>query len=721
MLNHKTTSSRLLEALEDRRLLSAGDLDPTFGTGGKWLATPDTAPGFLLPADLAVQSDGKLLFAGIGLTDVGTVVRLNANGTLDSSFGDNGVAKSGFGPYLSNPSALAVGPLGKIAVAGAAGPFQQEIPYQATLVIYNSNGQLDTSFDHDGIVNAPQFPRGFTDVAYQSDGKILALGEKLARYNADGTLDKTFGGGDGIADVSGKKILIDSAGNIDVLGYFALFRFTPSGLPDTSFDGDGVVPSVKGSDFALAPDGDLVVVGNGPTASLVTRFNSNGSIDKTFGVNGNVTAFAGMRIAITDSDIYIGGTANDTNIPHEQFEFRAFTQSGALDTSFANGGHLLSSLSLTSSGLIDLGIQSGKLIALGAVEINSFLPNAVTVPGIARYQTAPVANAQQPFSGTPISIPNLIEAENFDTGGEGVAYHDADLDNIAGATRLSEAVDIQNTPDAGGGYTVGFVHAGEWLEYTVNVPVAGVFDISFRVSHLKAGGKFHLESDGVNITGALAVPKTGDWNTYTTIAKTGVALSAGQHVLRLAFDANGDLGYVGNFNWIKISAPTQSAQQPFEGAPYTDTQRVQSENFDKGGENTAYHDTETANLGGGAYRTAEGVDIQPTTDTGGGLNVGFIRPGEWLEYTMNFTQAGPFNLDLRVASQGPSGNFRVLVDGQSIGTFNTTDTGGWQSWKTLTKTGIQIASGQHTIRFQADTANPTQFTINLNWFQFTHA
>ena len=76
--------------------------------------------------------------------------------------------------------------------------------------------------------------------------------------------------------------------------------------------------------------------------------------------------------------------------------------------------------------------------------------------------------------------------------------------------------------------------------------------MKFRVAHLRNGGRFHLESDGTDVTGSLAVPRTGGWDAYTTITKSGVSLAAGPHVLRLAFDAAGDLGYVGNFNWIRF-------------------------------------------------------------------------------------------------------------------------------------------------------------------------
>src|SRR5688572_21439697 len=170
----------VVEVLEGRRLLAAGDLDPTFGSGG----TTIVRDWELIPTDSAVQADNKILVSGYGHFDVGHVFRLNANGTIDRSFGSNGLASSGFGPYTAIANAVAVGPGGRIAVAGVAGPYDRgdTTPRQSTLVVYNSAGQLDTTFDNDGIINAVAFPRGFADVQFQSDGKILAVGEKLVRY-----------------------------------------------------------------------------------------------------------------------------------------------------------------------------------------------------------------------------------------------------------------------------------------------------------------------------------------------------------------------------------------------------------------------------------------------------------------------------------------------------------------------------------------------------------
>jgi hypothetical protein len=150
-------------------------------------------------------------------------------------------------------------------------------------------------------------------------------------------------------------------------------------------------------------------------------------------------------------------------------------------------------------------------------------------------------------------VPGLIQAEDFDNGGEGVAYHDLTTANEGGSYRTTTGVDIEATTDTGGGYNVGWALAGEWLKYTVNVAAAGTYTLDLRVASNGAGGTFHVESNGVNKTGTLSVPNTGAWQTWTTIS-VPVQLSAGQQVLRLAFDTLGINGYTGNFNWLKLTA-----------------------------------------------------------------------------------------------------------------------------------------------------------------------
>jgi len=145
-----------------------------------------------------------------------------------------------------------------------------------------------------------------------------------------------------------------------------------------------------------------------------------------------------------------------------------------------------------------------------------------------------VANGSTPFSGAPYALPGQIEAENFDRGGEGLAYHDNVAGNAGGLYRTSEDVDIIS-PYANG-YVVNNFETGEWLVYTVSVAQAGSYNFQLRVSSMFANSRFHLEVDGVNVSGSTTVPNTGAWTTFTSVPVAAVDLTAGTHVLKVVSD-----------------------------------------------------------------------------------------------------------------------------------------------------------------------------------------
>src|SRR5262249_4855728 len=161
------------------------------------------------------------------------------------------------------------------------------------------------------------------------------------------------------------------------------------------------------------------------------------------------------------------------------------------------------------------------------------------------------APSHGPYLGTPVALPGTVQFENYDTGGNGVAYHDTTSGN-SGSVYRSNYVDIQATTDAGGGYNLAWVKAGEWLLYTVAVGTSRTYALDVRVASNGGGGTFHMEVDGVNVTGAMNVPSTGGWQAWKTITRTGITLAAGQHVFRVVMDANGTSGSVGNFNWFAV-------------------------------------------------------------------------------------------------------------------------------------------------------------------------
>ena len=113
------------------------------------------------------------------------------------------------------------------------------------------------------------------------------------------------------------------------------------------------------------------------------------------------------------------------------------------------------------------------------------------------------------------------------------------------------------------GYDVGWVAPGEWLNYSVNVASAGSYTAQFRVASLGQGGTFHLEMNGVNVTGTMTVPNTGAWQTWQTLTTT-ITLAAGAQTARLVMDGNGSTA-VGNFDWMQFTATT--AQTTGASAP----------------------------------------------------------------------------------------------------------------------------------------------------------
>ncbi|MGI5238980.1 carbohydrate-binding protein [Dactylosporangium sp. CA-139066] len=150
--------------------------------------------------------------------------------------------------------------------------------------------------------------------------------------------------------------------------------------------------------------------------------------------------------------------------------------------------------------------------------------------------TGPV---EAPFGGTPAAIPGTVQAENYDTGGQGLAYNVTSINGTANSYR-SDGVDLEATSDTGGGYNLGWTGSGQWFRYTVNVATAGQYTVTARVAAPSAvTGALHLASaSGANLTGAVNLPATGSWQTWANVTAT-VTLPAGVQVLTLAQDNGG--------------------------------------------------------------------------------------------------------------------------------------------------------------------------------------
>lgn len=175
---------------------------------------------------------------------------------------------------------------------------------------------------------------------------------------------------------------------------------------------------------------------------------------------------------------------------------------------------------------------------------SSVFPQTMTVDWVRVYQSVP---EQSPYGGTPRAIPGQIEAEDFDDGGPILAYNDCDGANQGGAYRPSEGVDIEACSE--GGFNTGWMCANEWTEFTVNVLEAGDYLVQARVASQATGGNFHLQFNGVNETGNIAVPSTGGWQNWTTVSAMA-SLDAGTQVMRFA-NANSSNEY--NLNWFRFT------------------------------------------------------------------------------------------------------------------------------------------------------------------------
>jgi uncharacterized delta-60 repeat protein len=242
----------------------AGDLDPSFGTGGK--VTTDLTGSEDNANGLVIQPDGKLVAAGgagPGTSRDFGLARYRRNGTLDPSFGTGGLVTTDFFGFTDAAQALVRQPDGKLVAAGAA--FSTDtFNFDFALARYHPNGTLDASFGTGGKVTT-DLTGGGEDVAFalalQADGNLVAAGGRggdfaLTRYHTDGTLDTSFG--------TGGKVTTDFVGGDDIV--FAL---------------------------AVRPHGKLVAAGRAFTGAsedyALARYQPNGTPDPTFGSGGKVT------------------------------------------------------------------------------------------------------------------------------------------------------------------------------------------------------------------------------------------------------------------------------------------------------------------------------------------------------------------------------------------------------------------------------------------------
>jgi len=214
------------------------------------------------------------------------------------------------------------------------------------------------------------------------------------------------------------------------------------------------------------------------------------------------------------------------------------------------------------------GVISGTSVSSGVFSVTLKATNTDGTAVKKLTLTLSKATTQQPYHGIPFVIPGKIEAEEFDLGGEGIAYADTEAANQGGSFRTGEGVDLEVCSD--GTYDVGYINTGEWIKYSVNVTQSGTYTLQSRVAAPGAGGLMHVELDGANISGPIAVPNTNGWQTWTTANVITPSLQTGAHVIRIVIDAGGFnidyLNFKANAPEIKNTTFQGVTALPFSGA-----------------------------------------------------------------------------------------------------------------------------------------------------------
>jgi fibronectin type 3 domain-containing protein len=313
-----------------------------------------------------------------------------------------------------------------------------------------------------------------------------------------------------------------------------------------------------------------------------------------------------------------------------------------------------------------VGENRSLTVGSGGTATDSFQPFATHIYQLGT-QPPPPPPVETSYLSPPPNVTDTIQAENFDNGGEGLAYHDLTSTNDGGAYRPNEGVDIEATGDTGGGYDVGWTQPGEWMNYIINVPADGTYVLNTRVANPNAGGSFHLQvQNGTtwqDVSGATAVPQTGAWQTYQTVTSPDAfTLTAGQHILRLSMDAASTNGYVGNFNWLTLTSTGPTPAAPTNLSVTTLSNSSLSLSWTDNANNETSYVVQRATSQSGPYTTVAtlGANTTSYTDTGLGLSATYYYEVTAVNASGSSTPAsgvgttsvpnGPFGLSVTSAS-----------------------------------------------------------------------
>ncbi|HEX5166352.1 MAG TPA: carbohydrate-binding protein, partial [Thermomicrobiales bacterium] len=338
----------------------------------------------------------------------------------------------------------------------------------------------------------------------------------------------------------------------------------------------------------------------------------------------------------------------------------------------------------------------------------------------------------------PVALPGTFQLEDY------TSFYDTTRGN-SGRTYRNDDVDIQRCYDLALRaycYNVGWIAPGEWLGFNVTVAKSGTFTFSTRVASIARTGAFHIEVDGVNVTGKQAVPFTRSTMLWTDVVSQPVAIAAGEHNVQIVAEGSNFSLDSMTVTQTSVDAPAQPTPAPTQEPTATPTQvptqaptatptqptatpvasspqipatvalpgTFEAEHY------TSFSDTTPGNLGK-RYRTDD-VDIEDCTDPESAAkcyDVAWIKSDEWLGYDMTVATTGSFTFTTRVASPNDGRSLRFEVDGVDItGEIAVPNTGGYQNWTSVSSNPVSLTAGNHTLKmvFTGSSFNVNNVTVS---------
>jgi uncharacterized delta-60 repeat protein len=467
----------LMLAATGRALAAPGDLDLTFNGTGK--VTTEVPTGASEGTAVVRQADGKIVVAGAALAPVVgnlqnvdfAVVRYDATGMLDSTFGGDGIVTT---PILSADIGNAVIQQsdGKLVVAGLS--YNRDFTASSiSLVRYLNNGDPDPGFGVGGkvVTNVGGYANALA-LIQQQDDKLVVAGNSdadivVVRYDTSGTPDGTFGGVDGIVtttvggsakawalleQASDHKLVV--AGGSD--GEIVLVRYGTDGTPDATFNGTGIVTTTVPSSQAeargivqQASDGKLVVAGfsnpnTGPSAFMLARYDLDGNLDMAnFGTNGIVTqplgpGGSGASGLTQQADGKLVAAGFSTGL-HQEFALVRFDATGSPDAAFGTDGVVLTGFGAGDAEANAIIYQpDGFLVAAGSSTISTTAIAAARYVGIEGLVTTTTTSTTTTSTTTTSLIPDTTT-----TTSTTIPTTTSSTTTMAGTTTTSTTLPVQ--------------------------------------------------------------------------------------------------------------------------------------------------------------------------------------------------------------------------------------------------------------------------------------